>query len=80
MSDTDGPTDGPYTFRANFGGEIAEIEMTAEQMFDFLHRRKPISNIGDGDPIVDEAGQLGERHVTGAEQQRRAQEDDPADA
>jgi hypothetical protein len=80
MSDTDGPTDGPYTFRGVYGDEVVEIEMTAEQMFDALHRRKPISTIGDGDPIVDEDGQLGERHVTSAEQARRAQEDDTTDA
>jgi hypothetical protein len=68
-------TDGPYTFRANFGGQIVEVEMTAEDAFDYMHRGQAIGHVGDGEPFIDEDGRLGERHVTFREQQRRAQED-----
>jgi hypothetical protein len=74
---TDGPT-GPYTFRGVSGDEVVEVEMTAEQAFDYVHRGQSIGHAGPGEPIVDEDGQLGEKHVTGPEQARRAQEDDPA--
>jgi hypothetical protein len=73
MSDNDGT----YTFRGVYGDEVVEIEMTAEQAFDFVHRDQAIGHAGPAEPIIDEDGQLGGRHVTGAERERR-EEDDPA--
>lgn len=73
-------SDDEVSVTMHFPDGVVQLDLTAEEAHDLWCRGRAAAHFADdAEPIVTEEGQLGERHVTDAEQARRAQEDDRTD-